>query len=204
MSWIVTAYYTADNFNSLYKDHAAKLAQSMIAHGIRYEITPISDLGSWQANTQYKPTFLKQMLQKHRQHSIVYVDVDAVFLRYPALFDEMDRMPNINISVHVLDHSKYRRKGVPPEMLSGTIFMKNNAETMKIVDEWVDRCASQSGIWDQAALSQVLHQHPYYLLPDRYCCIFDYMAEVKDKVIVHNQASRAARMAVRAPVTVHH
>lgn len=200
MSWLVTAYYTG---HPVYKDYTAKLAQSMLAHGIRYEIVSVPDLGTWQANTQYKPAFLKQMLVKHPSDSIIYVDVDAVFLRYPALFDDLDKSPGVNVAVHVLDHSKYRRKNIPPEMLSGTIFFKNNLETVQIINEWIRQCQANPGMWDQKALSQVLKNHKYYNLPDRYCCIFDYMSSVQGRVIVHNQASRVTRTVINKPsVTV--
>jgi len=199
MSWLVTAYYTG---HPVYKEHAAKLAQSMLAHDIRYEIVPVPDLGTWQANTQYKPTFLKQMLVKHPNDSIVYVDVDAVFLRYPALFDDLDKMSGVNVAVYILDHSQYRRKNAPPEMLSGTIFFKNNPETARIIDEWIQQCRVNPAAWDQKALSQVLKTHTYYNLPDRYCKIWDYMDTVKNAVIEHHQASRVTKTFISKPVVV--
>lgn len=197
MPWLVTGYFTG---HPVYKEHAAKLAQSMLAHGIRYEICRVEDLGNWQANTQYKPVFLKQQLLKHRGDNIVYVDVDAVFMRYPALFDDLDANPMVNIGVHVLDHSKYRRKTLEPEMLSGTIWLRNTAETMQIVDRWIEMCQAHNNMWDQAALSQVLKTHAFYTLPDRYCTIYDYMASVDGKVVVHNQASRVTRTVITKPV----
>lgn len=200
MSWLVTAYFTG---HPIYKEHAAKLAQSMLAHKIRYEIVNVPDLGTWQANTQFKPAFLMNQLQRYPSDNIVYVDVDAVFLRYPALFDDLDKNPSVNVAVHLLDHSKYRRKTAEPEILSGTVWLRNNHETMTIVAEWINQCKANINMWDQAALQRVLQNRGYYNLPDRYCCIFDYMASVQGKVIVHNQASRVTKtFTARSPVTV--
>ena len=194
MSWIVIAYYTTANYSGLYERHASHLAQSLLAHNLRYEIVPIEDLGSWQENTQFKPRFIQRMMAKYPQHSVVYVDADAVFNRYPALIDDLDGNPAIHAAACLLDHSKYRRKGVKPEILSGTVFLKNDDEAKKIVVDWIDDCSRNPGCWDQVSLGRVLDKHGYYRLPDRYTNIFDYM-NVPNPVITHNQASREAKAA---------
>jgi len=197
---MVTAYFCG---HDLYHQSAAKLAQSMLAHGIRYEIVHTEDHGTWQKNTQAKPAFLKGQLLKHPNDNLVYVDVDAMFLRYPALFDDLDKNHAVHVAAHLLDHSKYRRKTIEPELLSGTVWLRNDPETMNIVNEWIAQCQANTNMWDQAALQRVLAVRGYHNLPDRYCCIFDYMASVQGKVIVHNQASRVTRTVITRPtVTV--
>jgi len=136
------------------------------------------------------------MLEKHHPNSVVYVDVDAIFCRHPKYFDKLDSTPEVNIAVHVLDHSKYRRKNHPPEMLSGTIFLKNTEITKQIVDEWILECRKDPKLWDQRALANVLRRYKYHLLPEEYTMIFDYMSSVKNPVIKHFQASREARRKV--------
>jgi len=190
MSWIVCAYYTK---NSIYEDHAANFIRSLKKFGLYYEITPIDDFKDWYKGMQYKPTFLKQMLEKHYPHSIVYVDIDAVFCRYPELFDRLNESSNVNIAVHVLDHSKYRRKNHPSELLSGTIFLKNTKEVKEIIDNWIKKLTEDPKLWDQKGLECVLKDKKFYRLPEEYCMIFDYMSSVKNPVIKHFQASRVTR-----------
>lgn len=189
--YVICSYYTKD---SVYEKHAKRLIESLKRFSsLNYLVTPIESLGDWYKNTQYKPTFLKQMLEKFYPHSIVYVDADAEFLRYPEFFDKLDTNSEVNIAIHILDHSKYRRRNHPPEMLSGTIFLKNSKETSIIIDRWVKVCSGDPHLWDQVALSRVLQEHKYHLLPEEYCTIFDYMSSVKNPVIKHFQASREAK-----------
>lgn len=185
--WIVTAYYTPK-----YQKHANRLVESLERFNIPNDVCLVNDLGDWYKNTQFKPVFLQQMLEKHAPKSIVYVDVDAEFLSYPSYFDELDLL-DVNIAVHVLDHSKYRRKQAPPEMLSGTIFLKNNGKVRVILQEWITECTRDPRLWDQRALATVLKNHEYSLLPESYTVIFDYMSSVKNPVIKHYQASREFR-----------
>lgn len=188
--WLICAFYSK---NTLYEELSKKLIESLKQFNLSYDVVGIFDKGDWYSNMQYKASFLKDMLKKHPQHSIVYVDVDAIVCRYPTFFDKLDKESDVNIAVHVLDHTKFRRKHCAPEMLSGTIFLKNTVETNKIVDEWIQECATNSKLWDQRALAIVLKRHKYYLLPAEYCMIFDYMSSIKNPVIKHFQASRKAR-----------
>ena len=193
--YVVVSYYTK---NTIYEKYAKKLIESLKRFSsLNYSIVPIESLGDWYKNTQYKPTFLKQMLEKFYPHSIVYVDVDAEFCRYPSYFDSLDSLTYVNIAVHFLDHSKYRRKNHPPELLSGTIFLKNNEKTRIIVGEWEDRCREDPQVWDQRALAEVLRHSKFHSLPEEYCVIFDYMESVENPVIKHYQASREVRRQVK-------
>jgi hypothetical protein len=189
--WIIVSYFTKDK---IYESYAKSLILSLKCfNNIPYEIVPIKDQGSWDANTHYKPIFLKEMLKKYYPNSVVYVDVDAVFCQYPKLFDELDKTNYLPIAVHILDHSKYRKNCNRKEMLSGTIFLKNTKETQGILDEWIVECKKDPKLWDQKALEIVLKDKQYFTLPEEYCCIFDTMSSVKEPVIKQFQASREAR-----------
>jgi len=192
MNWIVVAYYCG---HSIYEESSKRLIQSMDKFNIPYNVEKIPSRGDWYANTHQKPTFIKQMMEKHNPLSIAYVDIDAEFVAYPSLFDRLANERSVNIAVHTLDHSKRRRRTHPPEMLSGTIFMNNTPEMYTIVEEWIKECHTDPKLWDQHALHTVLKHHGYDNLPDGYCKIFDYMADVRDPVIIHHQASRVAKRA---------
>lgn len=194
--WIICAYYTK---NTPYEEHSKGFVESLKRFNLSYDITSMDSKGDWYVNMQYKPMFLKQMLEKHYPNSVVYVDVDATLCRYPEYFDKLDNIPEVDIAVHLLDHSKRKLKHRPPEMLSGTIFLKNTATTKQIVEKWIQECKKGPRIWDQRALATVLKEYAYHVLPEEYAVIFDYMADVKNPVIKHFQASREERkqMSVR-------
>ena len=190
MSWIVCAYFTKD---TVYAKYAENFTASMKQFNIPHDVVAIDSKGSWYMDMQYKPTFLKQMLEKHYPYSVVYVDVDAIFCQYPEYFNALDVIPEVNIAAHTLDHSRYRRKTVVPELLSGTVFLKNTTITKQIVEEWIQECRKNPKLWDQCALATVLKKYRCHQLPEEYCTIFDYMASVKNPVIKHFQASRENR-----------
>lgn len=193
--WIICAYYTKD---TPYAEHAKKFTESLQKFSLPHDVVGVDSKGDWYSNMQFKPTFLKQMLEKHHPNSVVYIDVDAEVCRYPAYFDIIDNDPEVNIAVHVLDHSKYRRNDRPSELLSGTIFLKNTTITNQIVEEWIQECKKNPHLWDQRALASVLKRYKYHLLPEEYVVIFDYMSSVKNPVIKHFQASRQNRRKVQA------
>lgn len=190
MSFVVVGYYTT---GTLYEQEAGRMIKSLRQHEVPYYIEPIENLGDWYKNTQFKPKFLRQMLDKFKPKSIVYVDVDAEFLAYPALFDELDARPDVHVGAHLLDHVKRGRPHAAFELLSGTLFFKNDDHSRTIIDRWAEKCTDAGTLWDQIALSAVLRGLPYYVLPEEYCTIFDYMSDVTDPVIRHYQASRRAK-----------
>ena len=186
MSFIIVGYYTKDTF---YEEEAAKFKASLVKFKIPYYIERIENLGDWNKNTSYKPTFLKKMLAKFPEHNIVYVDCDAEFLAYPYLFDGLD----CNVGVYLFDKSQHKKKGCKGfEVLSGTIFLKNNQEVLTLVEEWERRCIRNPYTWDQKSLEKVL-AGKFYTIPGEYCKIFDLMDHIENPVIVHYQASRRVR-----------
>ena len=185
-NYIVTAYYTIDTF---YEKHARTFTASLEKFSIPYHLERVANLGSWLRNTGYKPTFLKQMMLKYPGKNIVYVDVDAEFLRYPELFENFEG----DVGVYVFDRSCYRNPGDKlTEVLSGTIFLRNIEKVRNIVDDWIIIQARSPSEWDQRTLEAVLNGD-FTVLPGEYCKIFDRQDEITDPVIVHYQASRAIR-----------
>ena len=196
MSYVVTAYFTV---GTPYEEHVKRLIRSMQRFNICYDVKPIQPKGDWYANTQWKPYFVEEMLAKHFPKSVVYVDADAEFMRYPSLFDEYDERDDACVAAHVLDHTRRRRKHVAPELLSGTLYFKNCATTYEIVEKWKEECKVDSKLWDQVALDRALKNYPFFILPEEYCTIFDYMSDVEEPVIKHYQASRAVKNAPPPP-----
>ena len=185
MNFIIVGYYTR---NTLYDRQAKKFIVSLKRFNVPYYIEGIDSLGDWYKNVNHKPTFLKRMLLKFPELNIVYVDVDARFRKYPILFETLD----CNIAVHNFDRSAYGRHIKGFEILSGTVFLKNNEEVYKLVEQWEQKCKEFPRAWEQRSLQKVL-QDRFYNLPPEYCTIIDTMSFVKEPVIVHNQVSRRVR-----------
>lgn len=189
MNYIVIGYYTVD---TIYESAAKILIKSLESLDIPHHIQGIPILGDWYANTCYKPTFIKYMMEKHKPKSVIYVDCDAEFLRYPDLFENWSTLAYIDVGVYVFDRSCYRKSAHGFEVLSGTIFLKNNKKVLNMVTEWEQECKNNPNVWDQKSLEKVL-KGDYHILPGEYCKIFDRMEHIKDPVIVHYQASRFVR-----------
>lgn len=179
MSYIVVGYYTE---NTSYAEESKNLVASLEKLQLPYDIVAVPNQGSWQANTQYKPYFLKQMLIKHFPKDLLYLDVDAVVHKHPVYFDHV----NFDIGVH------YMRS---IELISSTVYLRNNSCVSVLVDRWLHGCLKNPEIWDQKVLQAVINQSrdlPLKVgnLPPEYCKIFDIMAVIKDPVIEQFQASR--------------
>ncbi len=182
--WIIVGYWTE---RTLYERKAKTLITTLNLNKVLYYIEKVSNLGSWHKNTNYKPTFIKRMLKKFPDSDIIYVDVDARFLRYPSLFDEL----NCDIAVHEFDRSNWPR-GKGTEVLSGTIFLRNNERVFNLVERWESECKKNPKVWDQKSLEKILAGN-FYRLPGEYCKIFGLMNKIESPVIIHYQASRGVR-----------
>ena len=185
MPWIIVGYYTE---NTLYERKAKTLTTTLNLNKVLYYIEKIPNLGTWLKNTGYKPTFLKRMLIEFKGLNIIYVDVDARFLHYPKLFDELD----CDIAVHEFDRTIWPRVRSGTEVLSGTIFLRNNKTVFDLVERWETQCKNNPGTWDQKSLEKVLAGN-FHRLPGEYCKIFGLEDGIKEPVIVHYQASRGVR-----------
>ena len=181
MSFIVVGYYTEK-----YKQDAAEMMASCAAYGVPVYCEYVEDRGSWTLNTSYKPTFLLSCLERFNC-DIVYVDVDARFNNFPELFNKL-----------TTDIAYYKGKVWEygdEEILSGTVFLRNNKIVHKFVFNWRNACNNKSWEWDQRLVAEsVPEECTVDYLPIEYCAIFDSpMVNGKDIVIRHLQHSRITR-----------
>lgn len=198
MSFRICSYYT---INTLYYQVAHDyLMPSLSKFNLLTDIRGIKNLGSWNANTSYKSSFVLQMLNKYKE-DIVFLDADAEVLQYPDIFN---LVPNeYIIAAHYLDKDKWYNGnfGGEKELLSGTCFFRNCDETIRIVKDWVLACENNLNVWEQKLLQQVikLNNIKVYDLPIEYCYIktlpngSEPHVKVAMPVIVHNQVSRVLR-----------
>ena len=183
--FIVVAYYTDDE---IYGPAVDRLSTSLLKYGLNHHLQIIDSKGSWSANTSFKPSFIREMMDRYPGAGIVYTDADSEFVSYPVLFDSLD----CPVAIHLLDHTIYKPNRKRVELLSGTIFFNNSDKSKQIVDAWIQVCQQFPEMWDQRALHRVLGSD-FHQLPPGYCQIYDYMKSVADPVVRHYQASRVAR-----------
>ena len=86
----VIGYYTK---NTLYETQAKNLIKSLNELQLDHDIEGVVSTGTWQGNTRLKAKFIKRMLNKHPDYSVLYVDADAIVRSEPEL------LYNINCDV---------------------------------------------------------------------------------------------------------
>lgn len=181
--FIVVSYFTK---NTLYEKEIKKLEKSLIEFNVKYYIKSIDDLGSWQENTIYKATFIKEVLNKFPDFNIVFVDGDAILYEYPELFNNIKE----DFAVHF-----FKKK----QLASGTLFFKNNTIIREFVDDWIKENKNSSTTLEQQNLQNVFTRKwkevlTTNYLPENYCYIFDIAIDKEIKpVIKHFQLSRKTR-----------
>lgn len=183
MSFTIVSFYT---LNTPYANEINHLLDSLDKLGLRYHIQGVPSRGSWEKNCQFKADFILEALE-NIDTDIVWIDADAVLMAYPALFENME----CDIAFHLLQHRS--------ELLSGTLFIKNNEKMRSVVKKWIMLNASNSR-WDQKNLQQIVESEEGLnteVLPASYCKIFDNKHQQNaEQVIVHYQASRKYRRAI--------
>ncbi len=181
MSFIAVAYYTE---HTLYELEVALLEETCAKFGIKIHIEAYRDQGSWVKNCALKPLFIYDMLCKHPFTDILYIDADARVRKYPGLFDDFKG----DIGVHYRKRHKWHR-----ELLSGTIYLKNNERVRKLIKHWAEVQQKNKKRWDQKVFQDILAQDKTIKvveLPPTYTQIFDSMKGAGEPVIEHFQASR--------------
>ena len=81
-----------------------------------------------------------------------------------------------------------------PELLSGTIYIKNNQKSREIISDWNIKQQNNVNIWDQKVLQTIQQNNKkhFTFLPHSYIKIFDNKRmKLNDLLVIeHNQASR--------------
>lgn len=197
--FLIISYFTK---GTGYVAEAAKLIKSLQLFGLFYYIEPIDNLGNWQLNTYYKATFIKKMMIKFPEKPVVFLDCDAVVQQYPALFENL----NTDLGLCYRDYRKFpcgsRNEG--KELLSGTIYFRNNGKAMGILNKWIEKNERMGFRFEQKNLEEVIDLNKksvrIYEFPPTYCQIFDLMRTAGQPVISQMQVSRRLRNSVNMGV----
>lgn len=187
--FIAVSFYT----DEAYRAEAEKLKASLDALGIAHDIRALASRGSWIANVEMKPEFIKAMLMEHPGTPIVWIDADGIVRRYPVIFDALD---GYDLAVHFLHWANGK-----DELLGGTMWLENNTTIMGLMDEWIAESKALQKFKDQLSLQNIIKRNPgrfrVYRLPANYTQIFDIMKGAGQPVIEHFQASRRFRRTAR-------
>jgi len=129
------------------------------------------------------------MMDRFQREDIVWLDADAVVRSYPKLFSEID----CDLACHFRDWKHGRN-----ELLSGTLFIKNNDKARRVIRDWIKINDQNPKTWEQRNLARAIRRYDFdlkiYRLPIEYCFIFDDERKGSVKPIIeHFQASRKYR-----------
>jgi len=182
---LVVTYYTPG-----YGRLVDRWRRSVHRQGLEWYAEEIPDRGGWRENTRYKPTFMKQVMDRTGK-DVVWLDVDGVACAYPDLFVDA----KFDIGFVEVDWSKYStatRNDV--EALSGTVFVRNSKTGREFLTAWERELERDKELVDAVAMAVVSKRFRYESLPPTYCRIFDTMAGTPgEAVFEHFQASRVLR-----------
>ena len=180
----IIAFYTID---TPYQDEVKILEASVkkLTEDVEIYVRGYVTTGSWVTNCGLKPQFILDYLIGHTE-DVLYLDADAIIHSYPRYFDTFTG----DIGVHYKDGK---------QLLSGTIFLKNNEKVIRLLKLWVKEQKANPKDWDQKILQRLLEVNKWIdvvKIPGKFTKIFDMMPETTETVIEHFQASRRFRKVV--------
>ena len=194
--WRIGTFFTVDTpYQQVYYDYLEKSCK-------KFNIQPwfmiTENYHSWYRNVAEKPKAILNMLNENEKDvCLVFLDADATIEQHPTLFDEIPE--EYDIAYHTLNWNEwygYKAQRPVMELLTGTMFFRNNNKVKKLCQEWYEK-AIETNTWEQKVLQKIIKNHnlKIYDLPLEYC----YMKSrprnqeplVKlDPIILHHQVSR--------------
>ncbi len=197
---VVCGFYTR---GTKYQQEAEAMARSAVAFGLDVSLVDVENLGDWKANTDQKPEAIRFALERMEGRPIAFVDADARFRAYPALFDYFTE-GNWNLGLSHFDWDQFPddpRTG--RELSSAVMLLKDKCSVLQLLGDWIESIKSGTGDWEQRVLQNLLanpkHNLPKIMeIPMRYNQIFDHMSGLGLPVIEQMQASRRLKEEVAA------
>lgn len=180
---IFVSFFTLDTG---YELEVQNLLNSLIKHNLPYHVEGLKSLDNWVKNCAMKPAYIRKLMNIYQSHPLVWLDADAVVNFEPTLF--------LNANIDTLNSIMCGY--LQPELLSGTIYIKNDDQAKRVITMWDTEQSKNNNIWDQKVLQKIQQKHTsaFSFLPFSYIKIYDNsrmtLKENETAVIVHNQASR--------------
>ena len=168
---VVSAYTVDSHLGDYYKQASQKLSQSCIDHDIQHVIYPLRASKDWFEGCSLKPTVIAHALKTYQQ-PILWLDADAVVLKYPSLMEGL----KASLALHV---------GAGGHWLSGTVFVAPAA--LNFVEQWQQ--ATDPEVADEITLLHLYRrtQQPPSMeyLPSTYNSVVHSETDTSDTVIGH-------------------
>lgn len=192
--WKLGTFYTLNTqYEEVYNKYLKPSAEKF---GLSVLLTTIPNEGTWLRNVSKKPKIIKEQLETLEQDEcLVFLDSDATIEQYPKLFEDIPE--EYDIAYHTLNWQLwYGYIKNTKELLTGTLWMRNNDKVKKLCEDWYKE-SSKYSLWEQKALEQVIKNHNIKVcdLPLEYCYMISRPGNLEpliklDPVILHHQASR--------------
>ena len=166
----VLAFYTEQTpYEQVMQDY---LLPSLKKFELPHIIKKVKNQGSWHKNTCLKPYLIEEAFKETKEDTLVMLDADTTVEAYPTLFNEIPE--EFDIAVHYLDwDSWYLQKEHISELMSCTLFIRNNERTKKLLKNWKERLKKETK-FEQLVLQDVIKEQTdikVYELPLEYCYI---------------------------------
>jgi len=202
--WVLGAYFTEGPYEEIAVTHVAESCKELnITHKLL--LVGYKSKGSWNKNTAMKPKVILEALEMIADgYDLAFVDADATIEQYPALFDTIPK--EYDIAFHTLnwnDWYGYKTQTPRMEILSGTMFFRNNDKVKTLCKAWYN-LAKKTNVWEQQVLQNIIDNYDLkcYHLPIEYCYMKTRPRGLEplvktDPVILHHQASRKYKGTVR-------
>lgn len=180
-------------WTSKYKKSAERLKASLDKLGLESDINEIPDKG-WYANVRFKPTYILQMAEKHKDaYAVVWIDADGDVVQRPDLFFSIEE--DLAVRFKPIAHKNC------DELLSGTVFVRTHEKMIVALKKWIEALkVAPMGLStpEQSVLHDILDSLKISVnrLPEPYCRILADRGRggvPADSVIVHYQFSRETR-----------
>lgn len=196
--YVVVSFYTV---GTSYATEIEGLWETLEELGIPYHFVPCKAMGTWRENLNHKSRCILEAFDMFPGKDIVFLDADAKVRSMPVLFDELSTHHRYDLSAHFYHYQP--RSGHHDELLSGTIWIKNDHTGRALVQRWHDIALAKPLTRHQMCLKHAIQEfedegfpvqinrHPF-----EYTCIFDYPGVKRGEVtpiIEHFQASRRFR-----------
>lgn len=192
---IISCFYTKDT--PYEQEFYRFLKPSLDKLGLTYTVDVMQSAGSWYKNVAMKPHTLLRALERYPDYNVVGIDVDAEITQNPTLLYEIPE--EYDIACHFLNWKEWYGHDVDiEELLSGTIFLRNNKKVKEMCQQWYNMAMGVQE-WEQKCLERLIKQNSdikVYKLPIDYTYIATLpdgsspRVKVPNPIVIHHQASR--------------
>jgi len=177
--FIIVSWHTPD---SLYSSCALRLKESLERFDLEHEINCLPAIGDWNQNVCHKPQYILEMMNKHPEKNIVWIDADSEVIAYPEYFKTITG-----------DVGCLLWKGI--QIFMSTAFFSNNINVRDFVTKWIELTARNIYVFspEQYTFSLTLKEFPeikFERLPNSYAFVKNESPQDESPVIFANLISR--------------